>query len=122
MGEMRRRGFFRRAAPTSSSSSSRLTVIAASSRQHNTTVLLLLPSSASSSLPSLCFLLRTARGARLLCAANIVLEETFERIYVGDKFGDIPLGVYLIRGENVALMGQVVRVWKGRGRFGDIDI
>lgn len=40
--------------------------------------------------------------------ANMVLEETMERIYVGHQYGDIPRGVYLIRGENVVLYGEVV--------------
>ncbi len=41
-------------------------------------------------------------------AANIVLENTIERIYVKDKYGDIPLGLFLIRGENVVLLGDIV--------------
>jgi hypothetical protein len=41
-------------------------------------------------------------------AANIVLEDAIERIFVGNKFGDIPLGVFLVRGENVVLLGEVV--------------
>lgn len=44
-----------------------------------------------------------------ICTANIVLEDTIERIYVGNTFGDIPLGVFLVRGENVVLLGEVVR-------------
>eukprot|EP00163_Fabomonas_tropica_P001050 TRINITY_DN1079_c0_g1_i2.p1 TRINITY_DN1079_c0_g1~~TRINITY_DN1079_c0_g1_i2.p1 ORF type:complete len:126 (+),score=24.45 TRINITY_DN1079_c0_g1_i2:270-647(+) len=39
--------------------------------------------------------------------ANLVVEGTVERIYVGNQYGDVPLGVYLIRGENVVMMGQV---------------
>merc|ERR1712100_733694 len=39
--------------------------------------------------------------------ANIVLEGCCERIYVGRKFGDIPLGLFIIRGENVMLMSQM---------------
>ena len=47
-----------------------------------------------------------------LCAANIVLEDAIERIFVGDTFGDIPLGIFLVRGENVVLLGEVVcRPW-----------
>ena len=42
--------------------------------------------------------------------ANIVLEDTIERIYVGDAYGDIPRGIYLIRGENVVLFGEVVYI------------
>jgi U6 snRNA-associated Sm-like protein LSm1 len=39
--------------------------------------------------------------------ANMVLESTVERIVVGDQFGDLPLGLYMVRGENVVLMGEV---------------
>ena len=41
--------------------------------------------------------------------ANLVLHETIERIYVGDRYGDIERGIYLIRGENVVLLGEIVR-------------
>jgi hypothetical protein len=40
--------------------------------------------------------------------ANIVMENTIERIYVKDKYGDVPLGLFLIRGENVVLLGDIV--------------
>uniref|UniRef100_A0A7S3UC68 U6 snRNA-associated Sm-like protein LSm1 n=1 Tax=Picocystis salinarum TaxID=88271 RepID=A0A7S3UC68_9CHLO len=39
--------------------------------------------------------------------ANVVLENAYERIIVEDVYGDIPLGVYVIRGENVVIMGEV---------------
>ncbi len=52
--------------------------------------------------------------------ANLVLQDTIERIYVasptGDiigkgksalHYGDIPRGVFLIRGENVVLVGEI---------------
>uniref|UniRef100_A0A6T8C566 U6 snRNA-associated Sm-like protein LSm1 n=1 Tax=Prymnesium polylepis TaxID=72548 RepID=A0A6T8C566_9EUKA len=39
--------------------------------------------------------------------SNIVLEQAVERIIVGTKFSDIPLGLYVIRGENVVLLGQL---------------
>eukprot|EP00941_MAST-03F_sp_MAST-3F-sp1_P004103 g4103.t1 len=38
---------------------------------------------------------------------NFVIEETFERRYVGDLYGDIPLGLYIVRGENVVLLGEI---------------
>ncbi|KAM3321223.1 sm-like protein LSM1B isoform X1 [Capsicum chacoense] len=38
--------------------------------------------------------------------ANIVLEGTLERIMVGNLFCDIPLGLYIIRGENIMLIGE----------------
>lgn len=40
--------------------------------------------------------------------ANVVLESAYERIIVEDVYGDIPLGVYVIRGENIVIMGEVV--------------
>ena len=40
--------------------------------------------------------------------ANLVLHHTVERIHVGKKYGDIPRGVFVIRGENVVLLGEVV--------------
>lgn len=40
--------------------------------------------------------------------ANLVLHMTVERIFVGDKYGDIPRGVYIVRGENVVLLGEIV--------------
>lgn len=39
--------------------------------------------------------------------ANILLDLAFERVIVDDKFCDVPLGVFLIRGENVMLMGEL---------------
>jgi U6 snRNA-associated Sm-like protein LSm1 len=39
--------------------------------------------------------------------ANLLLSNTIERIHVGTKYGDIPRGIYMIRGENVVLLGEV---------------
>ncbi|KAH9398578.1 PREDICTED: U6 snRNA-associated Sm-like protein LSm1 [Rhagoletis zephyria] len=39
--------------------------------------------------------------------SNLLLHQTIERIYVKDKYGDIPRGIFLIRGENVALCGEI---------------
>ncbi|ORY96680.1 hypothetical protein BCR43DRAFT_474529 [Syncephalastrum racemosum] len=39
--------------------------------------------------------------------ANLVLQDTIERIYVGSCYGDIPRGIFLIRGENVVLLGEI---------------
>lgn len=39
--------------------------------------------------------------------ANLVLHQTVERIHVGKKFGDIPRGIFVVRGENVVLLGEV---------------
>ena len=39
--------------------------------------------------------------------ANLVLHQTIERIHVGKCFGDIPRGVFVVRGENVVLLGEI---------------
>ncbi|GJV00246.1 Sm-like protein LSM1B [Tanacetum coccineum] len=40
-------------------------------------------------------------------AANAVLEGACERVIVGDLYCDISLGLYVIRGENVVLIGEL---------------
>lgn len=39
--------------------------------------------------------------------ANLVLHLTVERIYIGNEYGEIDRGVFLIRGENVVLCGEI---------------
>eukprot|EP00040_Diaphanoeca_grandis_P023323 m.126780 g.126780 ORF g.126780 m.126780 type:complete len:135 (-) comp29218_c0_seq1:226-630(-) len=39
--------------------------------------------------------------------ANLVLQNTIERVYVGKCYGDIDRGIYLIRSENVVLLGEI---------------
>lgn len=39
--------------------------------------------------------------------ANLMLQDTIERIHVGQQYGDIPRGVFLVRGENVVLLGEI---------------
>ncbi|KAG9328783.1 hypothetical protein JZ751_010656, partial [Albula glossodonta] len=39
--------------------------------------------------------------------ANLVLHQTVERIHVGKKYGDIPRGIFIVRGENVVLLGEI---------------
>ena len=40
--------------------------------------------------------------------ANLVLQNPYERIIVGKQYCDLPLGaIYLVRGENVVLMGRI---------------
>jgi U6 snRNA-associated Sm-like protein LSm1 len=39
--------------------------------------------------------------------ANLVLENAVERIIVGRQFGESPLGLYVVRGENVVLLGEI---------------
>ncbi|EER25486.1 U6 snRNA-associated Sm-like protein LSm1, putative [Coccidioides posadasii C735 delta SOWgp] len=39
--------------------------------------------------------------------ANLVLQDTVERVYSGNLYGEEPRGVYLVRGENVLLLGEI---------------
>ncbi|XP_053605027.1 U6 snRNA-associated Sm-like protein LSm1 [Plodia interpunctella] len=41
--------------------------------------------------------------------ANLVLHKTIERIHVGKEYGDIPRGIFIVRGENVVLLGEIDR-------------
>ena len=50
----------------------------------------------------------TALEVCYLCLANLVLQDAIERIFVGDIYGDIYAGIYVIRGENVVLLGEIV--------------
>jgi hypothetical protein len=43
-----------------------------------------------------------------LALANLVLEDTVERIYAGNTFAEKWCGLFLIRGENVVLLGEIV--------------
>jgi U6 snRNA-associated Sm-like protein LSm1 len=38
--------------------------------------------------------------------ANLVLHRCIERIHVGTDYGDIPRGVFVVRGENVVRFSQ----------------
>jgi hypothetical protein len=40
----------------------------------------------------------------------LVLEDTVERIYHGNAFAEAWVGLFLIRGENVVLLGEIVRI------------
>ncbi|CAL8148450.1 unnamed protein product [Orchesella dallaii] len=39
--------------------------------------------------------------------SNLVMRNTIERIFVGKEYGDIPRGVFLIRGDNLVMIGEV---------------
>jgi len=41
--------------------------------------------------------------------ANLVLQDTIERIFVQDLYADISRGIFIVRGENVLLLGEIVR-------------
>ena len=55
---------------------------------------------------------RLIMSSLLLFVANAVLEGACERVIVGDLYCDIPLGLYVIRGENVVLIGELLCVSK----------
>ena len=40
--------------------------------------------------------------------ANLVLQDTVERIFVQDLYADIRRGLFIVRGENVLLLGEIV--------------
>jgi U6 snRNA-associated Sm-like protein LSm1 len=37
-----------------------------------------------------------------------VLQDTFERLFVQNLYADIERGLFLVRGENVSLLGEIV--------------
>ena len=43
--------------------------------------------------------------------ANLVLHRTIERIHVGSDYGDIPRGIFVVRGENVVRLTLPNIVW-----------
>jgi hypothetical protein len=45
----------------------------------------------------------------------VVLEDTYERHYAEGKFGELELGLYIIRAENLVLLGEMVRGRDGKG-------
>ena len=59
---------------------------------------------------SVCPALGGSDGSRLiLWLANLVIDMTVERTHLGRYYADRPIGVMVIRGENVVLMGEIVR-------------
>ena len=47
------------------------------------------------------------RGRSFDQFANLVLEGAVERIIVGALYAETPLGLYVVRGENVVLLGEI---------------
>lgn len=39
-----------------------------------------------------------------------MLQDTIERIFAMDMYADIQRGIFLVRGENVLMLGEIVRV------------
>jgi len=59
---------------------------------------------------SVCTVLGGSDGSRLIFwLANLVIDMTVERTHLGRYYADKPVGVMVIRGENVVLMGEIVR-------------
>ncbi|KAL4231337.1 SM-like [Mactra antiquata] len=54
--------------------------------------------------------------------ANLVLHRTIERIHVGKKYGDIPRGIFIVRGENVVLLGEVDLESEGNLQLEEVPI
>ncbi|EWC48704.1 hypothetical protein DRE_00009 [Drechslerella stenobrocha 248] len=48
-------------------------------------------------------------GAQLLdlTDTNLVLQDTVERLYSQNLYADVPRGCYIVRGENVLLLGEI---------------
>lgn len=57
--------------------------------------------------------------SRDLHLANLVLLDTIERIFVKDVYADIARGIYIVRGENVLLLGEIVRLERPVGDNAD---
>lgn len=45
-----------------------------------------------------------------LSIGNLVLQDTIERLFCQNLYCDIERGMFLVRGENVLLLGEIVRV------------
>ncbi len=45
-----------------------------------------------------------------IIVANLVLQDTIERIFAKDMYADIQRGIFLVRGENVLMLGEIVRL------------
>mmetsp|Transcript_21502 Transcript_21502/g.23998 ORF Transcript_21502/g.23998 Transcript_21502/m.23998 type:complete len:135 (+) Transcript_21502:73-477(+) len=39
--------------------------------------------------------------------ANVVMEDTVERVFVDNKYGEKDIGLFVVRGENVTLIGEL---------------
>lgn len=52
------------------------------------------------------------------CSGNLVLQNTIERLYAGNLYAEIPRGIFLVRGENVLLLGEIVWTGPSQPAFG----
>ena len=51
-----------------------------------------------------------------------MLHQTIERIHVGQSYGDIPRGVFVVRGENVVLLGEIDQEKTEPGALGLVEV
>jgi small nuclear ribonucleoprotein (snRNP)-like protein len=49
--------------------------------------------------------------------SNLVLEDSFERHIVENKYADIYLGLYIVRGESVVMVAEIVSLRGEKARF-----
>eukprot|EP00123_Amoebidium_parasiticum_P022651 comp9189_c0_seq1/m.4333 comp9189_c0_seq1/g.4333 ORF comp9189_c0_seq1/g.4333 comp9189_c0_seq1/m.4333 type:complete len:138 (-) comp9189_c0_seq1:556-969(-) len=54
--------------------------------------------------------------------ANLVLQDTIERVHVGKEYGDIHRGIFLVRGENVVLLGEIDPEKEANSPLVEVDI
>jgi len=54
--------------------------------------------------------------------ANLVLHHCIERIHVGDAYGDIPRGVFVVRGENVVLLGEIEENEEAKKKLREVSL
>jgi len=54
--------------------------------------------------------------------ANLVLQHCIERIHVGDVYGDIPRGVFVVRGENVVLLGEIEEKEEVKNKLKEVSL
>ncbi|XP_043225318.1 U6 snRNA-associated Sm-like protein LSm1 isoform X2 [Amphibalanus amphitrite] len=54
--------------------------------------------------------------------ANLVLDRTTERIHVGKQFGDIYRGIFVVRGENVVVVGLIDEMREGTVGLQEVSV
>jgi len=54
--------------------------------------------------------------------ANLLLQDTIERIHVGGKYGDIPRGIFLIRGDNMVLAGEIDEEKEANSKLEEVSV
>ena len=55
------------------------------------------------------FIFNTKTLTYVTFTGNLVLQDTVERLFVQYLYADIERGLFLVRGENVSLLGEIVR-------------